>query len=75
MEVLKISKGIDRAMLAKMGEFTLVTNSNENTQMLCISKHCFFCSFFPLPQEFILSEDYNKMTLVKTYQGKNLDPC
>ncbi|KAK4832932.1 hypothetical protein QYF61_026575 [Mycteria americana] len=25
--------------------------------------------------EFILSEDYNKMTLVKSYQGKNHDPC
>jgi len=31
--------------------------------------------FFPFPQEFILSEDYNKMTLVKSYQGKNHDLC
>ena len=29
------------------------------------------CFFFSLLQEFILSEDYNKMTPVKNYQGMN----
>lgn len=59
-------------MVAKKGELTLIMNSNENTL-----KHFTFLStvssvfFFPLPQEFILSEDYNKMTLVKSYQGKS----
>lgn len=76
MEVLKISKTIDRAVVAKKGEFILVMNSNKNTLKHFMSLSTVsFVFFFPLPQEFILSEDYNKMTLVKNYQGKNHDPC
>lgn len=47
-------------------------NSNENTLNHFTSlSTASFVFFFSLPQEFILSEDYNKMTLVKSYQGKN----
>lgn len=62
MEVLKISKNID-------------SNDNSLGHFTSLNPVSVSLFFFPFPQEFILSEDYNKMTLVKSYQGKNHGLC
>ena len=44
----------------------------------CILKHRYFSSHvfsFPVAQEFILAEDYNKMTPARTYQGETQYMC
>lgn len=59
MEVLKISKSVDRAVVAKKGELTLVTNSNENTlkHFTSLSTVSFVFSFPSLRNSF-----YQKIT-------------
>lgn len=54
MEVLKMSKSVDRAVVAKEGELTLVTNSDENTlnHFTSLSTVSFVFSFSSLRNSF-----------------------